>query len=403
MFKNIDDCLSWVMKRKGKGNLSNFKKIMNLLNNPQDTFKSIHIAGTNGKGSTIAYLKKALVNSGFMVGSFQSPHFQTHLDRIRINENNISAEFFLKSVNNYYQLIVDYNLNMFEIDFMIMACYFKDLKVDYALIEVGLGGRFDSTNCLKKPLITVITNISLDHIELLGSSIYQIAYEKAGIIKQDGIVISFCRNDIVDRIILNCAHFKNNQFIKIDEFNKLNNSYKINDVLFEVKNDVAYQLDNSFLALKILEVIAKIDNFKIDYKHISQVFKEVLWKGRFQILKENPRVIIDGAHNEAGIKALISSIKDNDVAFIFSAMMDKDYLKMLNILKKNAKKIYLTSFENERNFKLKNFKNSSIIKIEKDYKQAYLEAIKKYKTIIFCGSLYFISEVYKYLKGEKDV
>lgn len=404
MFKNIEECLKWVMSRKGHNSFDKFKKVMQLLGNPQNSFKSIHIAGTNGKGSTLAYLRAILIDLGFKVGSLQSPHFKTHLDRIRINYNNIDELFFLDCVNDYYEFILKHNLNMFEIDFIIMALYFKKENIDYAIIEVGMGGRFDSTNCLKNPLLSIITNISFDHIEYLGNSLSQIAFEKAGIIKENSIVLSGELNPLANNVISNIARFKNSDFKIVCKLKTIDeHSYYYKGAVFNLENRANYQLKNSFLALQAFEIIAQKEGIKYNLERISKLYKTVVWDGRFQILNENPKVIIDGAHNVAGIQALLNSLNnEKEVAFIFSAMVDKEYLKMISLLKNKASKIYLSEFNNERNFSLKNFKSSSIIILEKNYKKAYQDALKKYKCIVFCGSLYFISEVYSFLKGEID-
>ncbi len=160
MFTCIEEALDWVMKRR-KEDTSFFDHVRNMaeLGDPQDDFPMVHVAGTNGKGSTVAYLRDLLMSQGYKVGTLQSPHYETHLDRIRINGENIPGDVFMDILNEYYDFIIDHRMPMFEIDYLIMCQWFKREKIDIAVVEVGMGGRLDSTNVVHHPLLSVITTI----------------------------------------------------------------------------------------------------------------------------------------------------------------------------------------------------------------------------------------------------
>ena len=170
-FKTIEEALNWITAQRRNGSeFAKFKCAMNKLGNPQDKFKMIHVAGTNGKGSTVCFLRDVLMALGYKVGTLQSPHYLTHLDRIRVNGINIDGQSFLDILNEYYDFFETNDLNMFEMDYVIMCEYFKREGVDFALVEVGMGGRLDSTNVIKSPIMSIITTIGFDHMHELGDT-----------------------------------------------------------------------------------------------------------------------------------------------------------------------------------------------------------------------------------------
>ena len=180
MFVNIEEALAWIMnKRNNNYSFEHFKKVAEDFGNIQDKLKMVHVAGTDGKGSTVNYLADLLISQGFKVGTFTSPHYVTHLDRIRINGSNIPDQDFLKLLNKNYDFFIENDLSMFEMDYLLMAEYFYEEKVDYAVVEVGLGGRLDSTNIVKSPLLEIITTIGYDHMDRLGNTLTEICRENA--------------------------------------------------------------------------------------------------------------------------------------------------------------------------------------------------------------------------------
>ena len=184
-FQKAEDVIAIIEQRKNRGyGLDHFKQYMASLGNPQNRLRSIHVAGTNGKGSTTNDIRSILQAAGYKVGSFTSPFMITHLDRIRINDQDIREDAFLEITNRFYDSWMEWDLSMFEIDMCIAVFYYLEEQADFCVFETGLGGRKDATNILQ-PLVSVITNIGMDHMEFLGDTLEKIAGEKAGIVKED--------------------------------------------------------------------------------------------------------------------------------------------------------------------------------------------------------------------------
>lgn len=406
MFENVQQAMDWVMSQRKKHTFNEFKKYMAEKGNPQYKLKCIHVAGTNGKGSTTNYLRSILQCAGYKVGSFTSPHLMTHLDRIRVNDINIDEKYFLDIVNENYKQWQEYELSMFEIDMYISVCYFLKENVDFAVYEVGLGGRLDNTNVIE-PLVCVITNIEMDHMQILGDTIEKIAYEKAGIIKDNVDVITFERKKEALNIFEEACKLHNSNLIKTEvvkdytiENQKINYLYHGHKIV--LNTNAPYQILNSSLAVETIEYL---NNKKIINVSEKQLLSGLLtvWAGRFEIISHDPLVIIDGAHNENGIDALcqcIDSLHINPI-IVFSALKDKNYKSMLAKLL-NKGEVIVTQFENKRMSSAEDlaqgFKNVTVID---DYQQALNTALKKNKTVIVTGSLYFISLVRFYFINKK--
>ncbi|HJN79091.1 MAG TPA: Mur ligase family protein, partial [Flavobacteriaceae bacterium] len=237
---NYKESIDWILEKlpfyQEKGNeaykpgLERITSFLEVLNNPHKNLKFIHVGGTNGKGSTCHYLSSILQESGYSVGLFTSPHFFDYRERIRINNKKITKTYVNEFLNSNKQIAEDLSLSFFELSFGLAANYFNDNKIDIAIIEVGLGGRLDATNIIN-PLMSIITNISLDHTDLLGETIEKIAKEKSGIIKTDSITIIGEKNTLTDQIFINKAKEQNS---KIYFNNVANESYS--NVLYQNKN-----------------------------------------------------------------------------------------------------------------------------------------------------------------------
>ena len=394
MFENISQAIDWITKRRNNNySFSHFKDVCDEIGNPQDKLKVIHVAGTDGKGSTVKYLSDLLISHGYKVGTFTSPHYITHQDRIRINDNNIPDETFLSILNEYYDFFVQNELSMFEMDYLIMCKYFIEEKVDYAVIEVGLGGRLDSTNVINNPLLEIITTIGYDHMERLGNTLEEICKEKCGIIKKNSNVLIGHLNDSCKEVVRNVAKDNNAVLYELDEYQDLGKRrFKFHNEEYEIISYASYQLHNASLSLYAFEILSKLDNFIIDYDKAKQALKSSIWHARFEIVKNNPRVILDGAHNIHGIEALCDSFDklDGSKCVIFSALKRKEYHKMIEMINKHCDKLVITTFKNNEVISLDEFKNYNC---DYDYKHAIDEAIKNYDNILVCGSLYFMSEV----------
>lgn len=406
MFENVQQAMDWVMSQRKKHTFNEFKKYMAEKGNPQYKLKCIHVAGTNGKGSTTNYIRSILQCAGYKVGSFTSPHLMTHLDRIRINDINIDEKYFLDIVNENYIQWQEYELSMFEIDMYISACYFLKENVDFAVYEVGLGGRLDNTNVIN-PLVCVITNIEMDHMQILGDTIEKIAYEKAGIIKDNVDVITFERKKEALNVFEETCKMHNSKLIETDKVNDYTiDNQKINYIYHGHKivlnTNAPYQILNSSLAIETIEYLNNKKIINVSEKQLLEGLLTV-WAGRFEIISHDPLVIIDGAHNENGIDALCQCI-DNlhvDPVIVFSALKDKNYKSMLRKLL-NKGEVIVTQFENRRMSSAEDlaqgFNNVTVID---DYKQALNTALSKNKTVIVTGSLYFISLVRFYFINKK--
>ena len=299
------------------------------LNKPHKKFKSIHIAGTNGKGSTAHMLKSILIESGLKIGLYTSPHLKDLRERIKINGEMISKKDVVSFVNKNKKIFEKIDLSFFEFMVALSFDYFAKKKVDIAIIETGLGGRLDSTNIIT-PILSIITNISIDHSNLLGNTIEKIALEKAGIIKKNVPVVIGKKDKT--KVIFN----------RIAKEKKSLITYS-NKKEYESDLKGKYQAENINTAVTAISVLQKISSFKINSKDITNgllnTVKNTGILGRWQILKNRPLIICDIGHNVDGIKNVvqqIKSIKYRKLHFVFGTVNDKEILKILVQLPKDA-------------------------------------------------------------------
>ena len=280
MFVSAEDAVKWMEERRfiTKGTEA-FAAYMKTLGDPHRKISCIHIAGTNGKGSTLNYLRCVLQEAGYKIGTFSSPYLETHFDRICINAQNIPEEFFLDTVNAHYEEWIAHELNMFEIDFVIAALYFYAYAVDVAIYEAGLGGRKDATNVLL-PLVSIITNIGMDHMELLGDTHEQIAYEKAGIVK-DGIPLITAEHkpsclDVFQKI---CKEKKSPLIVtkQIEGTVVLDGiSFTYGDHSISLEHTPYYQINNITCVLEALSVLSP--HVSVDRDQLMAGLKKARWK-----------------------------------------------------------------------------------------------------------------------------
>lgn len=341
-----------------KADLSNTIALCDLLDNPQEHFKSIHIAGTNGKGSTSHLLASVLQSAGYKVGLYTSPHLKDFRERIKINGKNIAEQYVVDFVEKYKTDFEKIEPSFFEMTVGLAFQYFKEQKVDVAVIEVGLGGRLDSTNIIT-PLLSVITNISFDHTALLGNTLEKIAFEKAGIIKSGIPVVVGETQEEIKNVFIEKAKTNNSeiQFAdKIFEIKNVEYFYNKKQLLgFDIEqNDKLkfqkincellglYQQKNLKTVLCAVDVLNK-QGFVINENALREGIENVISQtgllGRWQILSKNPLVIADTGHNEAGIKEVLEQIKNTPhekLHFVLGVVNDKDVSSILNMLPKNA-------------------------------------------------------------------
>lgn len=366
--------------------LQRIKLVLALLDNPQKNYKIIHVAGTNGKGSTCKTVNQILIehfkNTDKKIGLFTSPHLFSYCERIKINNIDIKEEIFDRLVNDIDNFAKNNNIELseFELITAVALHYFYIQKVDYVILEVGLGGKYDATNVVN-PIITAITTIDLDHTERLGDTIGKIALQKAGIIKKNvPIVISKDNKGL--EVIKKVAELNNSRVIEVDK----------NDVHYSLNLLGEHQKENTALALAIVK------NIGLDIKEetIKKALNDVNWKFRLEYDK-NENILIDGAHNPSGIKALRDfldkNFKDKKKIFLFGCLKNKDYKTMLDILIRPEDKLYFYEF---------NYPNA--LKFEElDKKYGAINAINPFEILkyqkddelkIFCGSLYMLGKIF---------
>lgn len=383
--------------------LKNIEDICEAMGNPQKNYKIIHVAGTNGKGSTSTTIEQVLIEDNRRVGKYTSPHILKFNERISVNGIEISDEeiayyySYVKSIIEALKLTPTF----FEVTTAIMFKYFSDKKIEYAVIEVGMGGRYDATNIVDGD-ICVITNVSLDHTDFLGKNIYEIACEKAGIIKKKSKVIVGSSN----LEFLKEIEEKSKNYINVLEKYKESRyfldfkSYKtiieIEDTTYNFSLFGNYQYKNFLCAYEVLKELG------IEKKVIQKGVEKVKWQCRFEIIVTDKNVIIlDGAHNEDGMQTLCDTLragfKKDEIIAVVSMLKDKDSKKILEILENNVSKIIFTSLsENMRGESaLELFEKSN--KEDKDYREDLIEAFnlakaENKKAILFCGSFYLLSK-----------
>ncbi|WP_041139904.1 bifunctional folylpolyglutamate synthase/dihydrofolate synthase [Beduini massiliensis] len=391
MFKTAQEAIDYIERQIHKSSLSAYQEILKQHQIPTDTLKFIHVTGTNGKGSTVNYLRSLLNQAGYRVGTFTSPYLISYHDRICIDKKPISDEELLTIVNKHYEWIISEQLSKFEIDVLIMLEYFSSSQVDYAIVEVGIGGRYDKTNVISSCL-SLITNIGHDHIPSLGNNLEEIAYQKAGIIKENTAVITTVSQSGCLALIKEEAELKHAQMIVCQP--PIVNTYPIcfsyRDMPLQLHQTALYQVENVCLALEALFYL----KVSLTSQQIEAAILETNWPGRFEKIPYHGRSLyIDGAHNIDGIIALektIDAFKQKDVIIIFSALKDKDYELMIAELEKRYT-VYLTVFADERKVNLSDLKAHSFVFAS--FEEALSQALTTDQMIVVTGSLHFISDV----------
>ncbi|MGL4879208.1 MULTISPECIES: bifunctional folylpolyglutamate synthase/dihydrofolate synthase [Paraclostridium] len=403
--------------------LDNIKKLLELLGNPQNNLKIIHVAGTNGKGSTCSFISSILKESGYKVGLYTSPFLETFTERIRVNGENIREEEVGKIVSlikEKIEIMVSEGYSYpteFEIVTAMAFYYYNQEKVDFVALEVGLGGRYDATNVIDKPVVSAITSISLDHTGILGDTLAKIAFEKGGIIKENCPTIVYPQQEEASEVIKNICAEKKSKYIECDFKNIEIKSSNINSQIYncningkelrdlEIKLIGDHQIKNSIVALNVIEYLNDIKITNISEENIRKGLLETKWPGRIEKISENPMFIIDGAHNEEGAKSLANSIdkyfENKNKILVIGMLEDKDIDSVLDLLIPKFNKVITTTPDNPRAIDANKLKE----KIERynievtckpNIKEAVdyaLEISNKDDVIISAGSLYMIGNV----------
>ena len=417
MFKNAKEAINYIENMKVKR--KDFKYLVELFNkydNFQNKIKTIHVAGTNGKGSTTNYIRSIIQSAGYKVGTFTSPYLEVHNDRIRINNVFISDKDYLDIANHFYDEVMSGDYTFFEIDTLIGFYYLYINKVDYAVIEVGMGGRLDATNVIK-PLISVITNIGFDHMEFLGDTIEKIAFEKAGIIKKNTPVVVGC-NNLNDALnVFKKQSVKNNaeytisaKPINVKVLNG-NLNFEFEDKSYVVTGEALYQAENASLAVKAVSILKEKKLVNLTEKNILDGLKNTFWLGRFEKVSETSKIYLDGAHNSHGISALsktLHAMQDTkaNIKILFAALTDKETDKMIEELIQISKDLTVTEFDFYRCKKAKEIASNYPVSVNvnwKDYISKYVKSRNNKDILVITGSLYFITQVRHYLKNGDNI
>jgi dihydrofolate synthase / folylpolyglutamate synthase len=374
------------------------------------TFKrpAIHITGTNGKGSTATFIKNIYQAARYRVGLFISPSLETFSQMVYVNNDEISEKYIVKMFEKYNFLFDQFNLTTFEIQTFIALSYLQDSKVDIAIVEVGMGGSDDSTNIFN-PVLSIITNIAIDHTRYLGKTLGEIAYHKAGIIKEKCPVLIGKLDNNVLKVIEKKAEQMNTKIFKIGE--PFNLRFGINNYFsygyykdLELSIPGIYQINNASLAIEAIEVLKK--RFPVKEKSLRTGLMNTFMPGRLEIMATKPKIILDGAHNVHAVKALVRSIsmfKRQNVYILFAAFKDKDVITMLEELKQLSNNIILTTFNHYRARTKEEYNEMKFPFIE-DYHnalQSIYKTISSKDIILITGSLAFVAEVRKYLNTNK--
>ncbi len=421
---DIEKYLSNFFKETKNPSLKAMKFFMDKFEHPEEDLKAIHIAGTNGKGSITEMITKVLINAGYTVGKFMSPHLIQYNERISINNKNITNAEMEKLINKINPKIKEYNsknnipVTLFELETTIAFLYFKEKNCDFVVLETGLGGLYDCTN-ICKPIVSIISNIGYDHMYILGNTLPEIATQKAGIIKENSNTIFVKQEPQVNRVIYDTCNEKNSNLYIISEKDIKNYSYNENYQKFDYRqfNNVLVNLKgykqciNASIVIECSEILNKV-GYRITEEEIKTALKTMIHRARFETISKNPLIIYDGAHNEPAINNLKNTInmyheKDKKL-YIVSILKTKDYKAMLKQLCDDTEAIYIFTSGNDDD---RYVDKEELLKMAKIYSKSSnmfamnLEnsinfAKEKYKeyTIFIIGSFYIYGHVLHLIK-----
>ncbi len=416
MFNTIEEVYNYLYNQKKtapRENLDRITRCANLLN-IKANYKKIHVAGTNGKGSTCQYIKEMLALKNLHVGMFVSPFVISFNERIQINDRYISDSEIMHYMNILYDFNQKYekeyndHLPFFELTLLMALMWFSDRNIDIAIIECGLGGLLDSTNFLDYDL-AIITNIGFDHMAQLGNTLEKIADHKLGIAKPN----MTCLTTVSDNLKNHFINYAKNNNVDMKFITDVSNISVSDKTYFEYKNHKyqsnllgEYQAYNASLAIEAVKYFDK------DYPEalIEFALDNVKWPGRMEVLNNNPLILLDGAHNIHAINAItetLSKLKGNKkIKTIFSALQDKEYPSMIKRLEDITDYFYFTKIIDLRQIEDIHFENytNKQYEINNDFKSCLEEAISNLKDdeiLLITGSLHFVSQIREYYYSKK--
>ena len=430
MFTTYEGALSWIHATRTFGEKPGLKRMewmSSQVDHPEKKFKSIHIAGTNGKGSTLAFLRDMFEANGQIVGTYTSPYIEMFNERISVNGDPISDDEILRLANAVYPLTIELEKTTlggpseFEIITMMMLIYFGEGHADIVLIEVGIGGSYDSTNIIT-PVVSIITTIGLDHMNLLGDTLSEIAANKAGVIKasvpvvigkiekealkeieekateQDSLLLKYNQDFFVTK--WQTLPTWGEQFVFEDDFIRLSP--------IQIGMLGRHQVENAAVAIEALRVYSHETGLAVNHEKLLSGLKHTFWPGRMEKINAQPLLVLDGAHNEHAMKTLVETIKKNfaqqEVYIIMAAMRDKNIQGMVDQLQGIANShLILTSFDYPRAARIEDLNKVMLENgtVTNYWQEALVESLNEMDengVLIVTGSLYFISEVREYFK-----
>lgn len=413
---NYQESLSWIhgrIKFGIKPGIGRMEWMLGQLGSPEKNITGVHIVGTNGKGSTLSYMRSALNANGYSVGTFTSPYIEMFNERISINGEPVSDEdiarlvAIVRPVSESMEEETDLGpATEFEIITLMMFVHFGEINpVDFVIVEAGLGAEHDSTNVFT-PVMTVLTSIGLDHTDILGDSLIDIAKDKAGVIKEGIPLVFNIDDDLANAHIQKVLNSKNAKGIELyrdifiydhdKEFGFKYGEYDFEDI--QLKMLGTHQRENASLALAALLELKELGHLSLNLNKMVDAVEDTTWSGRIETLQEAPLIIADGAHNNEAVEALVSTMKsyygDRDITVLFSAVKGKPIAPMTDKLNSIASKFLVTEFEF--------FKSLPVEDIYQSVSHPHKRIVYDYKKFIdefdgdlllITGSLYFISEV----------
>lgn len=428
---NYQEALEYIASIGWRGSvpgLERIRELLALMGNPQEGLRCIHVGGTNGKGSTCAFLSSILVEAGYKTGLFISPYIEVFNERMQINNTNISDDE-LAEITTYVRSFADSMIDSpteFELNTAIAFEYFKRNRCDVVILEVGMGGEFDSTNIIDPPLLSIITAIGLDHMEYLGDTITEIARTKSGIIKSGSRIVLYKQEDsVTDVIRRRCLEVGAELFISEPETLEFQSANVDRQIISHPDFGMLaivllgrYQVKNIAVVIKAVQVLRTL-GFGITNGNVSKGLESTRWPGRFEVISHEPIFIVDGAHNPQGAEAAAESIRsvfqDEKLIIIFGVLADKDYRKMLTGIIPLAKEMITVTPDSTRALPAE--KTAEVIRsmAGEDFRVTATESIgeavdtafsRSGGTIPICalGSLYMAGDIKKYVanRGRND-
>lgn len=379
------------------------RKLLAAVGDPQNDLAFIHIAGTNGKGSTAAFLREILKEAGIRAGMFTSPHLIDFTERIQVDGRQIPEEDAARLGEMLLNLDLEVHPTMFDYCLAMALLYFREQGCRLVILETGLGGRLDSTNVISAPLVSVITKIGYDHTEVLGDTLDQIAAEKAGILKPNTFMVSESQQQPAEKVLKDCCSKLgiSYQFVEAEKIKAADHGFSYEGKgSYRMRMLGMHQRENAMAAVFAAEAL-RIYGFEITDAQISQGIENATWNGRMELISKEPYLLIDGAHNGHGVHALAESLKelypDEKFHFIMGVLADKDYKQMVKEILPLAESVTTVTPDSGRALQgetLAEYIRSYGVFAEntEQMQEAFLQI--RDKTVVF-GSLYFIGEIRK--------